>query len=332
MRVRGQPEEREPSEKDSDRRTLIAVAIVFLLGVAASVAYFRMGAKPASPLARVAAPIPLPAKEETSQESQDRLWKASSPENMAFADFAPLIGLTPDLDPLPDPNLEAFGSAILGDPLLNEDVKEFRRLDSRGKRPLARSLLERLERRPQYQSVAAQFAAKPEFAEALKALLQGPKGAEAKAVIDAIGAEPDPELIENLKKKLKRKPSKKKKKTSDFAALVASLGAEQFEAISSSFTVKVTSDAIPTNDPGEDPHKVKENVDAMEHAVTERIKRFLEVYPWLKPLGLANLHRLEEAAPLYGLYGACFSQLLHFQCWSACKSDPTGRCLADANT
>ncbi|MBI5201382.1 MAG: hypothetical protein HY925_07335 [Elusimicrobia bacterium] len=63
-------------------------------------------------------------------------------------------------------------------------------------------------------------------------------------------------------------------------------------------------------------------------AKSDAMEKFLALYPWLAPLGVARLHTIEGDVPVHGLWGACFAHGLYPDCRQACASDPKGNCVA----
>lgn len=84
--------------------------------------------------------------------------------------------------------------------------------------------------------------------------------------------------------------------------------------------------AIAAGGDGPGAHEVPTELGGYEEATSETMKRLLEVYPWLAPLGSAKLKRIEDQVPQYGLWGSCFALQLYPDCKSACDKDPAGKC------
>ncbi|MBI4349460.1 MAG: hypothetical protein HY553_21675 [Elusimicrobia bacterium] len=64
----------------------------------------------------------------------------------------------------------------------------------------------------------------------------------------------------------------------------------------------------------------------MNDAESERMRRLLEVYPWLGRLSSAERERILGGIDGYGLWGSCFMEGLYARCMSAC-SGARGSCV-----
>lgn len=315
-------------EEDSERRALLLVVLLVMAGAIAGLLLVWRLTRPAPKLVKLAPPIaprksaPPPPEE----EEQDRLYLAPQPEDMPYHQFAEVMGFEPTADTSPD--LKAFGEAVKKVPELKAEIEKCKRTLNKppSERCLGRDLLKRLEQKESFQELSTSAAFQAAFTEALKEVLKTEEGKELVAVAQAAGGKPNRELANALKgRKMKRQVR------AFISTLLATLAAMQREAelLKSTATIEGKPDEGGALDPA---HETDVDLAGLSPALTERIKKLLEVYPWLAPLGVRNLIRIEEAAPRYGLYGACFSLLLHFECWDACKSDPTGKCLANRET
>jgi hypothetical protein len=310
----------QPPRQDDDRRPLIIVALLIVFGALAGFLLVRTLTKEAPKLVKVAPqPPPRPVEEEEEvDEGRDRLFQPKALEDMSYEDFAAVMGFEPE--PNTSPAVKAFARAVLSHPEMKDDVLKCKRANRRGKKCLGRQLLETLEKRPEFEAIASQFGAEPAFTEALLVILKDPEGKELLAVAQAVGGQIDPEIAEELKKKV---PKRKMRANISTILMTLAEALKEAELKRSTATAKASGDSM-----GKAGAHDTVDLRGLDKATTERILKLLEVYPWLAPLGVDNLRRLEQEAPKYGLYGACFSLLLHQECWDACKSDTAKKCNA----
>lgn len=313
--------------RDGGRRAAVALGLLALALLSAGALLLLRARSERRPLPKLAGEPPAPAPAsggsdletgERPERGNGRLYQPDSPELMSYGEFMDALGLEAER-PAVAPSAAAFRRAFESEPALRGIQREFEEAEERGEPRTAREFLDALFDAPESRELATRFASEPGGAKALRALARSPELRELGASwVRALssrrkGAAAGPEqgLLARLSAAISPRATGQRgpSTTSADAGGQARTAAGQVEGETTGSREA----------PGA--HDVEVHLGAPAAALSERTKRFLELYPFLAELGTERLRRLEEQAPSYGLWGACFGLRLYADCKSACARD-----------
>lgn len=303
------------------------------------------GSPERAPAADPSSPAPL------DSSGEDRLFQGGGQEELSFGELVDYLGVGAK-HPKVAAVAKEFQKEFMADPELRKAYREFsdpKEVDEPGG---AAKFMDVLRKSPSFQALGQRFLSQPGGEAALKQLMKDPELASFAAqhyrsalpagVAKAAAVVRSPKNVQsiaatNVAASNVLRGGQSGATTSAIAVEpVMTVGRSQMGTGAgranaetgggASTGEKKGGGAITTGGGGPGAHDVPTSLGGYDEATSEMMKRLLEVYPWLAPLGSAKLKQIEDQVPQYGLWGSCFALQLYPDCKSACDKDPAGKC------